>query len=261
MISALVKYLEQGHHESASPLIRERIEIAKRYGMSLDGVARSELSFIFAGIVNTAITSFWLILHIFARPDLLEAVREELHSCGTEDDSQAECPKLETSAIVNDCPLLVSMYREVLRTGSDNSSNRLVTSDTLLADKYFLQKGSIVQISGAAMHWDQRIWGEDANEFDPYRFQPDKLKERSVHPSAFRAFGGGATICPGRHFATREILYFVALFVLMFEMESAGGIELRVPGKKDNVLPVHILEPRERVLVRLKRRQSNKQRS
>ena len=255
VVSALLQYFQEGHHRSSSPLIQHRVKIAHKYGMSWDGVARSELSFLFAGIVNTAITSFWLVIHIFARPDLLKAVRDELSSCFRSSSPTAGYPNLNPQTLATSCPLILSIYRETLRLGSDNSSNRLVTSDTLLADKYFLAKGSIVQISGAAMHVDRNIWGNDVDTFDAYRFMPDKLKEKGVHPSAFRAFGGGTTICPGRHFATREIVYFVALILIRFDVEAVSGGPIWIPENKDNVLPVHILEPRGKVLARIKLRE------
>ena len=242
VVKSMLEYFEAGHHKVGSPMIQERCRIAQKYGMTLDGIARSELSFLFAGIVNTAITSFWAILHVFARPDLLAAMLEELKAT----------PDLDPQVLATSCPLLLSVYRETLRLGSDNSSNRLVTSDTLLADQYFLAKGSVVQISGAAMHMNSEIWGEDVATFDPYRFTPNKLKVKSVHPSAFRAFGGGTTICPGRHFAMREILYFVALVLTTFDVESLTADVLEIPEKKDDVLPVHILEPSRKVMVRIR---------
>jgi len=92
----------------------------------------------------------------------------------------------------------MSIFRETLRVGSENSSTRIVMADTLLADQYFLMKNSVLQIVGGAMHVDERIWGPDASEFDPYRFTDERVRAREkVHPAAWRAFGGGATLCPG----------------------------------------------------------------
>jgi cytochrome P450 len=243
LVDGLKEYIARGHHEQGSALTRGRTKIAQKYGMSPDGVARSELSFLFAGITNTAITTYWMIVHVFARPELLRDVREEIGRCKKGND-------LDVQRLASDCPLLLSVYRETLRLRSDNSSNRLVTAPTLLANAYQLAEGSVVQISGAAMHNDGAIWGENVDVFDAYRFMPERLKEKAVHPSAFRAFGGGTTICPGRHFATREILYFVALVIDMFDIEAIGSSVLTVPKAKDNVLPVHILEPKTKLPVR-----------
>ena len=86
--------------------------------------------------------------------------------------------------------------------------------------------------------------------------QSSNTTTQGIHPAAFRAFGGGKTLCPGRHFATNEILAFVAMIVLMFDIDSPDGGKqgLRIPEKDDGVMPVHILEPKVpvKVLIRLR---------
>jgi cytochrome P450 len=93
------------------------------------------------------------------------------------------------------------------------------------------------------IHSNKSIWGEDVDDFNPHRFLTARAKAGGIHPAAFRGFGGGKTLCPGRHFATNEILLFAALIVHGFEMTSLGDGEIRVPPKNDRVMPVHILEP------------------
>ena len=43
------------------------------------------------------------------------------------------------------------------------------------------------------------------------------------NPVAFRGFGGETTLCPGRHFATTEILAFAAMMILRFDIEPVSG--------------------------------------
>ena len=205
----LEAWLRKGEHKTASQLVQTRIEISLKHGWTLDMLARAELSFLFAGIVNTAITSFWLILHIFARPDLLAEIRHELSTAFSDDDicRSNELIALDASKIRNECPIFMSVFRETLRVGSENSSTRVVMADTLLADQYFLKKDSILQVVGGAMHVDERIWGCDAQSFYPYRFTEASLKAREkIHPAAYRAFGGGATLCPGEQERTIQSL-------------------------------------------------------
>jgi cytochrome P450 len=265
LAGAFTTYLEGNHHlQGSNKIIQRRCEIAQEHGWSTKMIARSELSFLFAGISNTSITSFWMILHIVSRPKLLEEVLEELRQTLQQSESDTKVRKISISKIKKDCPLLVSIYRETLRFCSENFSTRVVTTDTILSDTYFLRKDAMVQISGGIIHADQTIWGANANEFNPRRFvatgsSAEECKNKSegvdkpgpIHPAAFRSFGGGTTLCPGRHFATSEILGFAALVLLTFDIQPAEGDGIEIPRKKDNVLPIHILEPDGPVKVRI----------
>ncbi|KAI1343072.1 cytochrome P450 [Xylariaceae sp. FL0016] len=261
--AALWKYLEAGHHLKASKIVQKRIEIALNHGWTLEMIAREELSFLFAGIVNATTSTFWILLQIFADPELLAIVRDELEPLlkSNKSDDQANTGmkrRISISDLKEQCPMLVAVYRECLRLGSDNFSTRIVKEDTVLADRYFLKKGSAVQIAGGVIHADQSIWGDNVDNFNPRRFlknrQSGGARSEKVHPAAFRAFGGGKTLCPGRHFAMNEILSLVALIVLQLDMTAPDGDKLYVPQKNDSVLPVHVLEPLHPVEVLICRR-------
>lgn len=269
LVAAFEGWIRAGRHEAddVPDIIRERLRIAREHGFSIEAAARSELSFLFAGIVNTATTTFWTVLQIFAREDLLDEVRDEI--CRCVDGGELSLEKLKTT-----CPTLLAVVRECLRLGSDNYSVRLVKTDTELAGgQYMLKAGSVVQIAGAVIHADRGIWGEDVDVFNHKRFlkppqtmngdvhaaegdgrpQVQQALSGGVHPAAFRAFGGGKTLCPGRHFAINEILAFVAVIVLTFDIEAADGSgRIAIPRKNDGVLPVHILEPVAPVKVRVR---------
>lgn len=89
-------------------------------------------------------------------------------------------------------------------------------------DQWLLKKGAILQMPSRVIHQDARLWGESVDEFDPRRFLAE---EEGSRPSdfCFRAFGGGKTLCPGRHFATNEVLAVVALLISRFEMKPVDG--------------------------------------
>lgn len=268
---AFIDYLDLGREKLGSSITQDRIAVGRKHGFTVPNLARSEVSFLFAGIINTTFASFWMVLHIFARPQLLRQVRAELElNALASDDQNSTSRYLQISKINKACPLLLAIFRETLRLQSDVLSSRVVTTDTVLQDAYLLRKGSVLQISGGIMHADPRIWGDNVHEFHPERFLhspsgqfssspknddgTSSEKQKSVHPAAFRAFGGGATLCPGRHFAQAEILGFVAMVVLRFDIQSVKGGDLTIPAKKDDVLPIHILEPKDKVLVRMSNR-------
>ncbi|RYP19868.1 hypothetical protein DL765_003122 [Monosporascus sp. GIB2] len=259
LAAALADYLEAGRHKTGSKIIQKRVELALKYGWSLRMTARSELSFLFAATVNTTTATFWILLRLYADKALLEAVRGEVaaatepgeeqdHGCGMGGRNKLRIPTLG-----DQCPTLTAVYNECLRLGSDNFSNRKVREDTVLADRYLLRKGAIVQIAGGVIHADEAVWGDDATAFNPRRFLGGTSKGQR-HPAAFRAFGGGKTLCPGRHFARNEILAFAALVVTRFDVDAPHGGAIEVPEKKDTGLPVHILEPTEPVSVVISKR-------
>ncbi|KAI1310637.1 cytochrome P450 [Xylaria venustula] len=264
LVRALERYLESGHHQMGSKIVQKRVEIALQHGWTICATARSELSFLFAGIVNATTSTFWILLQIFADPTLLSAVRKEIvqtvSTSESSKDSHLGNYRLNITDLKDRCPTLVAVYRECLRLGSDNYSTRMVKENTILADRYFLKKGAVVQIAGGVIHADQSIWGDNVEDFDPSRFlerkqQSGNTKQNQIHPAAFRAFGGGKTLCPGRHFAMNEILCFVSLVILLFDIEAPSGNQISVPKKNDGVLPVHILEPVSPVEVLISRRQ------
>ncbi|KAI1406189.1 cytochrome P450 [Hypoxylon fuscum] len=260
--AALQEYLEKGRHRTGSKIIQKRVDIALEHGWTVPAIAREELSFLFAGIVNATTSTFWILTQVYADPELLATVRKEIESVLEAQSRPHEKPetpsfRLRIGDLKDNCPTLVAVYRECLRLGSDTYSTRLVKEDTLLANQYFLKKNAVVQIAGGVIHADKSIWGDDVATFNPQRFLDKRdggAKPNAIHPAAFRAFGGGKTLCPGRHFAMNEILAFVALVVLQFDMEPARGDKIEVPKKNDGVLPVHVLEPMRPVEVMISKR-------
>lgn len=115
---------------------------------------------------------------------------------------------------------MLSSLQEVLRLHSVGISTRLAVENYMLDNRFLLKKDATIMIPGPVQHKNTAIWGDDVDAFNHRRFLP---KERRHNPIAFRAFGGGTTLCPGRHFASTEILTFTAPLLLRFDMLPAGG--------------------------------------
>lgn len=119
--------------------------------------------------------------------------------------------------LVEQCPLLKSIWLESLRLHSGITSVRHISEDTVIGGKV-LRRGKKVMISGRQLHLDETVFGKDAQLFDPQRFFQNPNLE---HHLSFRPFGGGATLCPGRILAKHVVFAFVALALHRFDIQLA----------------------------------------
>lgn len=170
-------------------------------------------------------TTFWLLYQIFSNPHALQDIRDELVGLSTEDTTSDNPGRriLSLNLIKAYCLTLLAMLNETLRYHSSVINIKQVQHDTSLADQYFLKKNAIVMIPGQSIHHDKDIWGPSANVFDHSRFLTPDSKRRLSSNSAFRPFGAGITMCPGRHFSTNVICSLVAMVVLQFDFMPVDG--------------------------------------
>ncbi|KAI4147283.1 MAG: hypothetical protein L6R39_003169 [Caloplaca ligustica] len=259
---ALDKYFEEGGTETGSDLIKSRWKYNIKYGAA-KYAGRFEIGDLIGVLVNATPTFFWMLVHIFSRPDLLADLRSEISTVTAETTSPTPTsPKGVTRSITisrlkEHCPLLLSTYQETLRLQSHNSSSRWVTKDTFLADRYLLKAGNVIQMPGYPVHTMPSIYGADAETFKPDRFiklEKKKDKGTNQHPASFRSFGGGATLCPGRHFATAELCATTAMFVMLFDMEPVKG-GWKIPDWAHGKMASAVPPPARDVKVRVSRRQ------
>ena len=123
------------------------------------------------------------------------------------------------------------------RYSSSALSVRDVTEDTIINGWKF-KKGSRVMIPLRTNHQDPKTYGERIDEFVPNRFLNDFIKTNSSNSQAadgtsvgktgpsiksLKPFGGGTTLCPGRHFAVNETVAFIATALRRFDIQLVEG--------------------------------------
>lgn len=149
-----------------------------------------------------------------------------LDDCRCELDKVVQFGSLENTIdiaeVKSKCPILLSTVKEVLRCYNNGTSPRIALEDHMLGNEFLIKKGSTIMMPAAVQHTDKNNWGHNVADFDRTRFVRVSGKPRH-NPVAFRGFGGGTTLCPGRNFATTEILAFAALVALRFDVEPVGG--------------------------------------
>lgn len=219
IVEAFHHYFESDGHKKGSAFVQAHYQHKIDQGVTGQDIARFEIGGIFAILSNTIPTAFWVLYHTISDPFIMEECRREVLTCCFIRD---DLVTLDVSRVKESSPLLVSILKEVLRYHGIGTSVRFVTQDHMLGDKYLLKKGGIVMIHGPVQHSSVAAYGEDVDVFHHRRFVRSKSK-KNPNPVAFRGFGGGSTLCPGRHFASTEILAFVAMMIMRFDFEPLKG--------------------------------------
>lgn len=257
MVHLLLKYFESNQDSQASEMMRSRFAIYRKHGYSIDGLARTELSFIVGALSNSTITAFWFLSHILSDASIVSELRAEIAAAITRDGDQCtvDVAVLRSTA---SCPLLNSIFRETLRLTSTTTGSRQVLADTMISDRYLLKKGAYISVEGSVLHYKDSIWGPDSGEFNARRFCGSRAGTRAdgkeIHSAAWRAFGGGDVLCPGRNLALNEILGMAVPLLLSFDFTGAHGGAIETPPVKDEVMPVGVLRPSHDVCVRFSKR-------
>lgn len=212
-------------------MIPEMHELNKSHGLTTEEAAKMEMATSLAMLSSGAVTSFWLLYHILSNPDLTASIREELNSVISS--TAFDLVKVvNLSGVKDNCPTLIAVLNETLRYHSTVINIKQVQHDTTLADQYLLKKNGIVMIPGQSVHHNKDIWGPSADTFNHHRFLSPISKKNLSSTSAFRPFGAGVTMCPGRHFSTNVIMGLVVLVLLNFDVVPLEG-QWKQPTKYD----------------------------
>ena len=76
-------------------------------------------------------------------------------------------------------------------------------------------KGINIQIPISILHLDTNLWGSDAHQFNPGRFENGILGACKL-PQAYIPFGVGTRICVGQHLAMTELKVMLSLILSKF---------------------------------------------
>ncbi|EOD47382.1 putative cytochrome p450 protein [Neofusicoccum parvum UCRNP2] len=214
-------FREKGHLEGSS-VVKARYDVADRHALSIEDMARFEATMAIGILGTTSPATFWMVFYLFSQPALLEQLRAATAPFVTTT-AGADGQPHRTADVgrIRALPLVTSVWHEVLRRSACGTSARLVERDCTLplSPPVLLRRGGVVQMPSRVPHTDRRLWGAAVGDFDPARFADRK----PAQPGAFRPFGGGNTLCPGRHLAAAEITGVAVMMALRFDLEPAGA--------------------------------------
>lgn len=235
---------------SGSLFLKLRQEHNRSFGLTLEDSVRAEIGQVIAATGSTGVSAFWGIWQILADPEVFaDCVRETAALVDADKDGNHT---IDLSRVRSACPILVSTWQEILRFHGLSVQARAVQEDTMLDNQYLLKKGALVMMPTKVLHSDEETWGPTVRQFNHKRFlktEKPRGDEKRVPLAGFRGFGGGHIICPGRHFATGEILSFIVLLLVRFDIQTVAG-KWTEP-KKDFAMHAAFPRPLDKVEVRL----------
>uniref|UniRef100_A0A5F4W1Y9 Cytochrome P450 family 4 subfamily F member 12 n=1 Tax=Callithrix jacchus TaxID=9483 RepID=A0A5F4W1Y9_CALJA len=166
-------------------------------------------TFMFGGHDTTASGLSWVLYHLSKHPEYQECCRQEVQELLKD----REPIEIEWDDLAK-LPFLTMCIKESLRLHPPVPAiTRRCTQDMVLPDGRVIPKGVACLISIIGIHYNPTVW-PDPEVYDPFRFDPEKSKERS--PLAFIPFSAGPRNCIGQVFAMAEMKVVLALTLLRF---------------------------------------------
>ncbi|XP_073909954.1 leukotriene-B4 omega-hydroxylase 3 isoform X2 [Castor canadensis] len=193
-------------------------------------------TFMFEGHDTTASGLSWILYNLAKHPEYQERCRQEVQELLRDRDPT----EIEWDDLAQ-LPFLTMCIKESLRLHPPVTViARCCTQDVVLSDGRVIPKGVICLISIFGIHHNPAVW-QDPEVYDPFRFDPENIKDRS--PLAFIPFSAGPRNCIGQTFAMSEMKVALALTLLRFRvlpdhaeprrkpeliLRAEGGLWLRV---------------------------------
>jgi len=216
----------------------DRVDLLARLmeGKDANGekLGRSELTAealtqLIAGSDTTSNTSCALLYWVLRTPGVIEKLQEEL-------DAHIG-PGVPQFNQVKELRYLNNVIQETLRIHSTSSLGlpRLIPAATpenpnpapVKILGYTFPPGTTLSVPAYTIHHSKEVWGPDADEFVPDRWNKDRLTEKQKN--AFIPFSYGPRACVGRNVAEMELACIVGTVFRNYEFldEHQGELETR----------------------------------
>lgn len=160
-----------------------------------------------------------IFFHLARQPTIWTKLQEEVSTLGSDELTQRRLKGLR---------YLQAIMKEAFRLHPGLASNiRTALRDTVLPTgggasgqaPIFVAEGDHIRISLYALQRQKDIWGKDAEEFRPERWETMKPSHWTYLP-----FGGGPRFCPGYELGMAQTAYAIVRILQVFK-----GIENRDP--------------------------------
>ncbi|XP_055827172.1 cytochrome P450 714A1-like isoform X2 [Solanum dulcamara] len=161
----------------------------------------------FAGHESTAVAASWCLMLLALHPEWQSRIREEMTQIFPDGVLDAES--------VSKMKMVTMVIQEVMRLYPPAAFvSREALEDTQIGH-IVVPKGVCLWTLIPTLHRDPEIWGRDANEFNPERFE-NGVSGACKLPQVYIPFGLGPRLCLGRNFAMVQLKVVISLIISKF---------------------------------------------
>ncbi|KAI0394949.1 cytochrome P450 [Xylariaceae sp. FL0594] len=211
----LLARLQEGRDEKGEPL-------------GFEELTAEALTQLIAGSDTTSNSSCALLYHVVRTPGVLQKLQAELDAAiPTTTSATKKVPDYETvrnlpylEAVINETLRIhstsgIGLPREIPADNNNNNNNSTVAGGVRILDRVF-PAGTVLSVPTYTMHHSRDIWGDDADEFRPERWDPAVLTQRQRN--AFIPFSYGPRSCVGRNVAEMEMKMIAATWARRYDV-------------------------------------------
>ncbi|KAI1320986.1 cytochrome P450 [Xylariaceae sp. FL0255] len=208
------------------PFVGELEDEMRHAGLQSSDCARVLMIILHGVNSNVQMTTFWLMTVLLSDAVLMDRIRSETTPVFEALQAKSRSGAVSESdrhgifrdLMMQSCPLLNSVFNEVVRVYSTGASVRHTTRNVTIGNKR-VPAGTDIIMPHRQLLVDQGAFGEDAHIVNPERFIGSG-KGRSLERHHFyRPFGGGTSMCSGRITGRYEVMGFAAIVLHRYNLE------------------------------------------
>lgn len=196
----------------ARPEVMSFFDCMTQYKIEYHRFREMCISFIGASVDTTSSTLVNTLLLLAMHPDIQQRLYDEVSSVISSSNDRV------TEAEAAQMPYLEKVIKEVLRLLPIGPILFRKTTAPLKLKKCTAPADSVLHIKTYEIQRDVKIWGEDANEFNPDRFDYENFKK--IHPYAYFPFSNGPRICPGYKYAYLSMKIFISRMIMEHRVKT-----------------------------------------
>ncbi|PCH34322.1 cytochrome P450 [Wolfiporia cocos MD-104 SS10] len=203
-------------------------DLPEDHRLSDEDVLAQVPTFLVAGHETTSTATTWCLYALSQAPEIQQKLREELLDMPTDHPTMDELQELPyLDAVVRETMRLYSPVPSTVRAAGIDDVIPLNEPYTdirgAVHDGIRVEKGTAIEIPLLALHRSKELWGVDALEFKPERWEsiPDTVHGVPGVWSHLMTFLGGPRACIGYRFSIVEMkaLVFTLVRALEFELD------------------------------------------